>query len=248
MKRLNKVILAAAAAFAVTALLPAGYAFSAEKMSAVVVFVSGDVKFKRAAVPALAELKLNEALQPGDTIVTGAGAKASLVTKTGAEIRINENSTFSIPGKSKVREMFDLSVGQVWGRMLHKMAKLNVRTPTAVCAVRGTEADIEQRSLLTVKVYEGHVDMENAAGMVSLKAGEMTSVSGAAAAPVKAAKMKPAEFGKWQDGVTSKDIMSFLEQLQASPGGDKKLRFNVGELGKSDKDVRIKLKKKDGAE
>ena len=34
MKRLNKMMFAVAAAFVFTALLPAGYAFSAEKMSA----------------------------------------------------------------------------------------------------------------------------------------------------------------------------------------------------------------------
>jgi len=243
MKRLNKVILAAAAAFAVTALLPAGYAFSAEKMSAVVVFVSGDVKFKRAAVPALAELKLNEALQPGDTIVTAAGAKASLVTKTGAEIRINENSTFSIPGKSKVREMFDLSVGQVWGRMLHKMAKLNVRTPTAVCAVRGTEADIEQKDGLTVKVYEGHVDLENKLGKQSLRAGQISTVSGANAAPTAPRQMSGSEMGKWQEDIDVKDIGKYLERVGLSDKGEKKLKVNIEKDG-TGKDVEIKLKKK----
>ncbi|MDO8802973.1 MAG: FecR family protein [Elusimicrobiota bacterium] len=242
MKRLNKTMLAVAAAFAVTALLPAGYAFSAEKMSAVVVFVSGDVKLKRAADKDYAELKLNEALQPGDSIMTAAGAKASLVTKTGAEIRINENSTFSIPGKSKVREMFDLSVGQVWGRMLHKMAKLNVRTPTAVCAVRGTEADIEQKDTLTVKVYEGHVDLTNALGKQSLKAGQISTVAGGAA-PTAPRQMSGSEMGKWQESIDVKDIGKYLTQVGLSDKGVKKLDVKI-ESETGAKDVEIKLKKK----
>jgi len=234
---------ALALAFAVTALLPATGAFCAPKMSAVVVFISGDVKFKRAETPEYAELKVNEALQPGDTIMTAAGAKASLVTKTGAEIRLNENTTFSIPGKSKVREMFDLSVGQVWGRMLHKMAKLNVRTPSAVCAVRGTEADIEQKDTMTVKVYEGHVDLTNAQGKQSLRAGQISTVGGANAAPTAPRQMSGSEMGKWQEEIDVKDIGKYLEKVGLSDDGDKKLKLKLQKDGKA-KDVEIKLKKK----
>ena len=231
------------------ALLAGGTGWCAERKSVgAAVFVSGDVKLRRPGTSGYPQLQAGERLYLGDIVETGVGAKASVVLLYGSEIRLNENTILELIAGKKKGDAARLARGQVWTRMLHKRGGLDIRTVTAICAVRGTEADIEQLQALTGKVYEGHVDMENAAGMVSLKAGEMTSVSGAAAAPVKAAKMKPAEFGKWQDGVTSKDIMSFLEQLQASPGGDKKLRFNVGELGKSDKDVRIKLKKKDGAE
>lgn len=239
MKILSKIMLA----LAVTALLPAGEALCAPKMSAVVVYVSGDVKFKRAETPDYVELKMNEALQPGDSIMTAAGAKVSLVTKTGAEIRINENSTFSIPGKSKVREMFDLSVGQVWGRMLHRMAKLNVRTPSAVCAVRGTEADIEQKDTLTVKVYEGHVDLSNAQGKQSLRAGQISTVGGASAAPTAPRQMSGSEMGKWQEEIDVKDIGKYLEKVGLDDSGNKKLKMKLEKDGQA-KDVEIKLKKK----
>ena len=243
MKILSKTLAALALAFAAAALLPAGYALCAENMTAVVVYVGGDVKLKRAGAAASSELKLNEALQPGDSITTGAGAKASLVTKGGAEVRINENTTLTMPGKSRVREMYDLLAGQVWSRMLHTKAKLSVRTPSAVCAIRGTEADIEQKELLTVRVYEGHVDLQNAHGKQSLRAGQISTVTGANAAPAAPRQMSGSEQGKWQEDISVKDIGKYLEQVGLTGSGDKKLKLKLDKEGKA-KDVEIKLKKK----
>lgn len=208
------------------------------------VFVSGDVKLRRPGAAEAPQVKVGDNLYLGDSVETGAGAKASVVLLYGSEIRLNESTILELIAGKKNGDSAKLSTGQVWTRMLHKRGGLTIRTVTAICAVRGTEADIEQREALTVKVYEGHVDVENRGGKVSLKAGEMTSVAGPAAAPAKAFKMRAAQTGKWQEGVTSADIRAFLEQLGAAPGEDKKLEFNVGEKGKEEKDVRIKLKKK----
>jgi hypothetical protein len=211
------------------------------------VFVKGDVKLKRPWASETTPLKQRDNLYLGDIVETGPDGSASLVMLYGSEIRLNENTLLEfIPGKKK-GDIAKLLRGQVWTRMLHKRGGLQIRTIGAICAVRGTEADIEQLEALTVKVYEGRVDVENTAGKVSLKAGEMTLVAGPASAPAKAVKMKPADFGRWQEGITSPAIIKFLEELRAAQG-EKKLRFNVGGQGKEDKDVRIKLKKKAGTE
>jgi len=231
-----------AALFAAGALLQAAPAVCAEKMAAMVVFVAGDVQVKRAGAQELVALKVNDALYGGDSVKTAVGAKASLVSKTGAEIRVNENTTFDVPGKGEKPNTFSLMAGQVWSRMLHKMAKLNVRTPSAVCAIRGTEADIEQKDIMTVKVYEGHVDLTNSAGKQSLKAGEISTVSGAGG-PTAPRVMSSAEKGSWQDGIDVKDIGKYLDKMGLSADGDKKLKLKVDKDGKA-KDVEVKLKKK----
>ncbi|HNW44634.1 MAG TPA: FecR family protein [Elusimicrobiales bacterium] len=240
MKKGNKTVMMCAALLAAAAFLPAG-GFCAGKMAAVAVFVSGDAQLKSAKAKDYVELKVNDSLSAGDSIKTGAGARVSLVTKGGAEVRINENSTFDLPAKSSIREMYDLRVGQVWSRMLTKMAKLSVRTPAAVCAIRGTEADIEQKEILTVKVYEGHVDLDNKAGKQSLMAGQLSTVAGAGA-PAAPRKMTSDEMGKWQEGIQVKDMDKYLEKMGLTPG-DKDLVLKVGEGGAS-KDIKIKLKKK----
>ena len=228
------------------ALLAGGTGWCAERKSVgAAVFVSGDVKLRRPGTSGYPQLQAGERLYLGDIVETGVGAKASVVLLYGSEIRLNENTILELIAGKKKGDAARLARGQVWTRMLHQRGGLQVRTVTAVCAVRGTEADIEQQEALTVKVYEGHVDVENGAGKVSLKAGEMTRVAGPAAVPARAFRMPPAYAGKWQEGVTSAtDIKAFLERLRAAHGEDKKLEFSVGESGKAEKAVKIKLKKK----
>ena len=208
------------------------------------VYIAGDVQVKRSGETAYGELKVNDMLYAGDSIKTGAASRAGLVTKGGAEVRLNENSTFELSPQGKVRELINLSVGQLWTRMLHKMAKINVRTPSAVCAVRGTEADIEQRSLLTVKVYEGHVDVQNSLGKQSLKAGQMPPVAGANAAPEAARKLSATDAGKWQEEVKVSDYDKFIKLLKESGDSGKTLKTSVKMPDGSVKQIEGGLKKK----
>ena len=234
------IIMRMALALAVAGALPqAGWC--AAKMAAVVVFAEGDVQLVRAGSDKAGPLTVNAGLEPGDAVKTGPGAKASLVTKGGAEIRVNENTTFEVPGKNSLRETYELKLGQVWSRMLHRMGKLSVRTPSAVCAIRGTEADIEQRDILTVKVYEGHVDLSNKLGKQALKAGQMSSVAGAGAAPAAPKQMAAGDLGKWQESIDVKDIGKYLQVVDE--GGQKKLKLVIDKGGQS-KQVDISLKKK----
>lgn len=218
-------------------------AASAARVNAIVVYVSGDVQVKRAGGDAFAPLAMNDLLYFGDEVKTGPSSKASLATKGGAEVRLNENSTFNTDARVGAGGMLHLTVGQLWTRMLHKMAQLDVKTPSAVCAVRGTEADIEQRDLLTVKVYEGHVDVQNSLGKQSLAAGQMSTVSGAGSAPAAAKKMGSSDVGSWQEGATASDMQKFMDKLTAADGS-KRLKLTIkGKNGKA-KNLEIPLKKK----
>ncbi len=237
-------VLAAAAALAAGLAGWGQQASCAPKVSAVAVYVAGEVQVKRAGETAYAELKVNDMLYAGDAIKTGAASRAGIVTKGGAEVRLNENSNFEIAPSGKLREMINLSVGQLWTRMLHRMSKINVRTPSAVCAVRGTEADIEQRSLLTVKVYEGHVDVQNSLGKQSLAAGQMTTVAGANAAPDAPKKMSGTDAGKWQEEIKVSDYDKFVNMLKDSASSGKTLKTSVKMPDGSTKQIEGGLKKK----
>jgi hypothetical protein len=119
-----------------------------------------------------------------------------------------------------------------------------VRTPSAVCAVRGTEADIEQRSLLTVKVYEGHVDVQNSLGKQSLRAGQMTTVAGANAAPDAPKDMSGKEAGKWQEEIKVSDYDKFINLLKESASSGKTLKTSVKMPDGTVKQLEGGLKKK----
>ena len=238
----TKLVMAGLVLLATFAAAPA--AFCAQKIAAVVVYASGSVEVQRAGEKRFSKLDVNDLLFPGDTVKTGLFGKASLVTKGGAEVRLNRNSSFEISPQGKLRELIKLSVGQLWTRMLHKMAKINVRTPSAVCAIRGTEADIEQRDIMTVKVYEGHVDVQNSLGKRSLRAGQMTTVSGANAAPDAVKKMSGTDAGSWQNDVKVSDYDKFVKLLKESADSGKKLKTSVRMPDGSVKTIEGGLKKK----
>jgi len=232
--------LAAASAFAVLSPAPAR---CVGKPGAIVVLVAGDVRLKPDGESEFRPMRTNDLLYVGDTIKTGPQSLASVVLRSGAEVRLNEGTIFRVYPKGSAREMSSLMEGQIWTRMLHKMARLDVSTPAAICAIRGTEADISQKGALTVKVYEGHVDVRNRFGSRALSAGEMTSVSGPRAAPSAPARMDASQPEKWQQAAGVKDIGPFLARIAPEDGGDKKVLLIVGKDGKS-RSVRIRLKKK----
>ena len=216
--------------------------YSQGEVCAVVVYTKGSVEVLRSGEKEYKKIKVNETLFPGDKIKTGKWGKASVVIKSGAEIRINGNSEFEISPEGELKEVVKLTIGQIWTKMLHKMGGVTVRTPSAVCGVRGTEADIEQRELLTVKVYEGHVDVENANGKQSLFAGQMTTVSGANATPQSPKQMDKKDIGTWQEKINVKDIEKIFENLKNAKD-EKILKLKINKGGK-EKEVEVKLKKK----
>jgi ferric-dicitrate binding protein FerR (iron transport regulator) len=176
----------------------------------------------------------------GDSLETGPLSQASVALRFGSEVRVNENSILQIVPGRKESDCLRLEMGQVWTRLLHRNAALEVRTPAAICAIRGTEADIEQGAMLTVKVYEGHVDVRNDKGRQSLTAGQLTIVPGAGAAPAAVRPMSDSDKARWQENVKSGNVRAYLRRLEAA---GKNLRIRVRKDGKV-KDVEIKVKKR----
>ncbi len=228
---------------AVLAVLSPAASYCIGKPGAIVVFVAGDVRIKPAAEAEFREMKVNELLYVGDIIRTGPQSLASVILKSGAEVRLNESTVFGVYPKGAGREMSALKEGQIWTKMLHKMAKLDVSTPAAICCVRGTEADIRQKGRLTVKVYEGHVDVMNRFGKQPLSAGEMTSVSGPRSAPSAPRNIAASKAGKWHEAIEVKDMGAFLARILPDAGVEKRTVTLVGKDGIK-RNVVIRLKRK----
>lgn len=222
-------VLAAALACAVMlGALPAG---AAESVQCVITALKGKVTLQHMKTkPAAAQV--GDFMYPDDTIVTGPDGLASLALTGGTEVRVNNNSTFKMAGPSPGSQKVQLGDGQVWSKLLHKRSELHVHTTNAVAAVRGTEADINNRGALTVKVYEGHVDLINPFGRVTLNQGQTSRVSGPSAAPEPPRTMTGDDRESWQD------------QIQPDEGArDQQLERLEGQAGQEEKTLRLKLEK-----
>lgn len=232
--------------FAVAILAAAPFARAAAPVAGVVISIEGKPEFQRAGEKTFKPLKFNEMLREGDTVKTGGGMRVAVAFVGGAELRINEDSTFVLEsgGGSKPTSVFT-KFGNAWTRLLHGKSDMRVRTPTAVAAVRGTEADVNYGDgPMTVKVYEGFVDVMNEKGTTALKAGQQTSVAGAGSAPEAAKDMTAQDYGTWQNGLKAANLNKSLKLLDAAAVKDRALDLEMKDKDGNPKKVRMRFEKK----
>lgn len=210
-------------------------------VAGVVIVVKGAPSYARKGASGEKRLKLNQFVNEGDTIVTKAGEFVSIAFIGGAEVRISESSSFVVEsgGGSKPTQLFT-KIGKAWTRLLHGYSGINIRTPTSVAAVRGTEADVESAERTTVKVYEGLVDVYNDHGKQSLVAGQMTRVDSAASAPEAPKTMTESDRQHWQDSLKGKGVEKQIERLQKEADRRRTLELRT----KDGKVIKLNLEKK----
>ncbi|MFA5139383.1 MAG: FecR family protein [Elusimicrobiota bacterium] len=186
------------------------------------------------------KLKVNGFVYEGDTVKTDVGELVGIAFVGGAELRINEGSEFVMEsGGGRQVTSVKTRVGQAWTRLLHGRAGMQVRSPMAVAAVRGTEADVDVQDRMTVKVYEGLVDVLNDKGKQSLGAGQMAEVGGVGQAPGAPRRMSQGDYGNWQEGLQAKDLDKSLNKLKAEAD-----RIKEKQVQGKGKTIKLKLEKK----
>jgi ferric-dicitrate binding protein FerR (iron transport regulator) len=154
----------------VVALLLAGPAFGADPKAPAskILAATGDVTVKSKDGGRLG--KTGTILAAGETVETAAGATAVIELPDGSKLKLRESSSLAVTlpsGKSQVTEAF-LAFGSAFAKVTKRLAgqQFNVRTPTAVAAVRGTEfftaygREHGAHRDLWVCVNEGAVELE----------------------------------------------------------------------------------------
>lgn len=158
--------------------------------SAVVESVTGDVR-AGATPPAATAIKVGQRINAGNTVSVGAGGRAILRFDDGQAVLLNENSEFRIrtytftPAEpSKDSFVFDLLRGAmrtVTGALTSRNPRAySLNTPQATIGIRGTDFMVVVYNPLAVSVISGITTVGNAAGVVSVAAGGLVSVSTAA--------------------------------------------------------------------
>lgn len=244
---LHRAFLCLSAAFLLAAAAPR--CWSATPVAGVVISMEGKPELKRAGAAssvAYQSLKINMMVYEGDTIRTGPGVRVGVAFVGGAELRINENSSFKMEsgGGTKPTSVYT-QFGNAWTRLLHGRSGMQVRTPTAVAAVRGTEADVNYGDgPMTVRVYEGLVDVSNAKGTTSLKAGQQTQVAGAGTAPDPAKPMSPQDYKTWQNALKAADLNKSLKLLGGVAEKNRTLELEMKDKEGKSKKLKMRFEKK----
>jgi len=119
-------------------------------------------------------------LYEGDQLKTESNSRAAITFANGIELKINENSTFTIQitEEKEMKNAIELLIGEIFSKIMIEGVKFEMHTPVAVAAVRGTEFNTKVRKdkLTTFLVYKGIVEVWNELGSVVLTEAKKTVV------------------------------------------------------------------------
>lgn len=135
----------------------------------VILSIQGSVEVQKKGETTWQKIKTGSILKTGDRIRTGKKSQAVSVTKEGHKITIRQNTLFLISKLGPVEWDFEQELGKARLKVakLASGQSLRVKTPTAVCAVRGTEFEVtvlEDKSTV-LDVFEGSVGFADLAGI-----------------------------------------------------------------------------------
>jgi len=131
----------------------------------------GDITIlhKGAAEWLAAKLKMD--VLNGDRMTTKAESRCEVKLTDGSLIRVGENSQFEFSqaslGKATKHVKAELTKGRVWvsAKPVKGSSQFQVKSPTAVCAIRGTIYRMEVDSTTKILVYDGAVDVGPSAAL-----------------------------------------------------------------------------------
>ncbi|MFA5778736.1 MAG: FecR family protein [Elusimicrobiota bacterium] len=137
--------------------------------------VSGEVTINSAAAIVGQQLNTN------DVIKTSAVSN-SIIMINGHEVTVSEKTEVSLNELTEDSSMFSIWLGKIRAKVnkLKAKQKFEIKTPTAICAVRGTDfaVDVSADLFTRLEVYEGVVSAreEITGGEVLVNPGEFTTI------------------------------------------------------------------------
>ena len=172
-------------------------------------------------IPAERNMKVKE----GGTIRTGSNGAAVIRMPNKTRLWLRANSNLEIEENKSFATRLSLLFGSIKIRVPHllKREKFRVKTPTAVCAIRGTEFTLStsEEGKMRIAVLYGEVKLEylvppnKGKGVVYIPQGHVLSVpekgkQGSRALLTKAQETKALE--NWDPGLSKKEKRKMLQQ------------------------------------
>jgi hypothetical protein len=166
-----------------------------------IIVAKGQVSIIRAGKTMKAK-KGNQLLE-GDRIKVGALSRAALIMQDGSVIKLNEKTDLQmkVSATKKKRNRLKLLAGHLWAKIKRQGSNLEIETPSAVAAIKGTElVIIIDGKKVTLIVWDGMVDWFNDLGKKLVGAGNQSSAADGSA-PTDPTKANLEDMDQWWDSV-----------------------------------------------
>ena len=145
------------------------------------VTVSGDVQARNTDSLLWNEVKSDASLAGGQEVKTGRGAKAVIGFDDGSKVEIGPKSSFVLEAASSGEASMKLNLGKMKAWVTARLSRrFKVRTPTAVCSVRGTEfgVDVSPSGATSVDLLRGSLGVaDNRGNELMLQEGQRVDVT-----------------------------------------------------------------------
>ena len=170
----------------------------------------------------------------GDRVQTGELSRAAVRLTDMSILRLDELTNIEIvpPPKESEKAKLDISSGATYFFSREKPRELEIRTPTATGALRGTEFVVRVTGNLTqLTMLDGEVELTNSAGSIVLHSGEQGEVE-AGRAPRKTAVLEANNVIQWSlyyPGVLDPQDLGLSESERAGVA-DSLAAYNAGDL------------------
>ncbi|PKM98989.1 MAG: hypothetical protein CVU79_00275 [Elusimicrobia bacterium HGW-Elusimicrobia-3] len=205
--------------------MPAAAQEQLEGFTAKLFTAKGTVEYQKAGTTEWKAVKAPYMLEMGDQIKTGRKSKAEIYIKYGAKVRLGADTQFVLTKVSAEANAVDVLRGKMyaWVRKF-KGRGFAVRTPTAVCAVRGTTFGVEVApgGQSVWDLFDGLVEIADSRNnIVPMVPGQrLAVVPDAAAAPVPmaipAGVSRPSEPAKTKEEKAEIKAEQIIIQQQAA--------------------------------
>jgi len=170
----------------------------ADGTAAEIVALTGQGETRARAAAPWAAAALAQRLPPGADVRTLALSSAALLLADRTQIRMAAQAQVRLCDVRPAQTRLELAVGRLWARAKAQPVDLQLQTPAALAAVRGTDWDVEvePQGRTTLTVLSGRIEVSNAQGRVDVGPAEQATVE-PGQAPVKRTLVNPRERVQW---------------------------------------------------
>ena len=141
----------------------------------IIMVPEGRVEVRSGAAAAWLTVESKMKISDGAEIRTGKDSRAGVFFSDGSKFILDKNSLFSVDGTSNKKTGFQLKLGRLKAAVTgYFSSRFEVKTPSAVCAVRGTEfeIDVANDGATDMNVSEGLVEVNDSKGAMAVVSSE----------------------------------------------------------------------------
>ena len=120
----------------------------------------GDIRVQHPGFNSWMNVRLYSSVFSDDHFKTKTESRCEIKLRDNSIVRIGENADFILKkDKSSEENICILNAGRIWANIKKLFKPFQIKTPTAVCAVRGTIYRVDADSSTKVLVYQGEVEV-----------------------------------------------------------------------------------------